>query len=342
VKKTLLWLIVVTIIAVFSLAGCSEAASKTTETVEPAAEEPVAEAPAEEEPAAEEADNDYFVAYIAKNTVDVFQNTLNSAAGLYLDELVASGDIGSWQLFDGLTDPVTQVGLVDDAINMGADIVVMMPCEAAGCVPCVTKCVEADIPIVLFSVKTDNWELANAYIGRDDIQIGEMVAEFVREQIPGGGGWAHLQGVIGNTAQIDRGTGMHNVMDKDENWTLLDEQTAEWQGEKAMKFAEDWLTKYGDDLNAILCDNDQMSSAAQSVMNAADRSDVICIGVDGNPGPMEMIKNGELLATVKQDGEGMMRETVKIANLILQGKEVPKETVIDAILVTQDNIDDHL
>lgn len=271
-----------------------------------------------------EAKSDFKIAYIAKNTVDIFHARVNAAAKEALDGLVAKGEIGSWNLYDGLTDPVTQVNLIEDAINMGADLVIVLPAEAAGSAPVITRCAEEKIPCIVVNSRTVNTnELATAYVGSDDVQAGEMMAKFIQEKLPNGGGYAHLQGVIGNSAQIERGIGMHNVLDKDKKWTLLGgaEQTAEWQAEKAIKFAEDWLAKYGKELNAIICDNDDMSSAVQAVMNSAGRKDIVCIGVDGNKGPMTMVKNGELLATIYQDGSGQVTKAIELANQVLQDRK---------------------
>ncbi|MDP3012259.1 MAG: substrate-binding domain-containing protein [Candidatus Hydromicrobium sp.] len=344
-KKLLLWIVVlvlsISMVAAFSLYGCKPAEEAAAPAEEEVAEE---EAPAEEAPA-EEAESDFFVAYIAKNTVDVFHQTLNTAAQIALDALVANGEIGSWQLYDGLTDPVTQVNLVEDAINMGADLVIVLPAEAAGSAPVVSRCAEENIPCIVVNSTTENTsELATAYVGSDDVQAGEMMAKFVQEQLPDGGGYGHIQGVLGNSAQISRGEGIHNILDSDEKWTLLDgcEQTGEWQAEKAVKFAEDWLAKYGEELNAIICDNDDMSSAVQTSMNTAGRSDIVCIGVDGNKGPMTMVQNGELLATILQDGAAQVTTAIELGNKVLHGEEVAKETMIDFVLITIDNVGQYL
>jgi inositol transport system substrate-binding protein len=288
-------------------------------------------------------EGEWIVAYIAKNTVDAFHATINVAATRELNALKASGKIANWYLLDGLTDPITQNNLLEDAINMGADIVIMLPAEAAGCAPMLVRAQEVGLPVIVVNSKTDNTdELATAYVGSNDVQAGEMMAQFVMDQLPQGGGWAHLQGIIGNSAQIERGIGIHKLLDNQPNWTMLEEQSAEWQAEKAVRFAEDWLTKFGDKLNAIICDNDDMSSAVQAAMNAAGRSDIVCIGVDGNVGPLTMVKNGELRATIYQDGAGQVLKAIELAMKVLAGEEVPKETMIDFVLVTQENVDQYL
>jgi len=290
-------------------------------------------------------DDEFIVGYIAKNTVDAFHATINNAAKVALDALVADGTIDKWNLYDGLTDPVTQNNLLEDALNMGADLIILLPAEAAGCAPILERCKEENVPIIVVNSMTDNTaELATSYVGSNDVQAGEMMADFVVEQLPNGGGYGHLQGIIGNSAQIQRGEGLHKVLDVNPSWKLLDgcEQTAEWQAEKAVKFAEDWLAKYGDQLNAIICDNDDMSSAVQAAMNAAGRSDIVCIGVDGNAGPLAMVKAGELKATVFQDGAGQVTTAIGLIKDIKEGKTVEKNVTVPFVLVTSENVDEYL
>jgi ABC-type sugar transport system substrate-binding protein len=285
------------------------------------------------------------VGYIAKNSVDVFHYPINTAATKLLNDLKAQGTIDDWHFYDGLTDPVTQVQLLNDAINMGCNYIIMLPAEAAGCAPMLTTCKEKNIPVIVVNSKTNNTdELATSYVGSDDVQAGEIMAKFVQAQIPGGGGYGHLQGIIGNSAQIQRGQGLHNILDKDSKWTLLSgaEQGAEWQAEKAVRFAEDWLAKFGQGLNSIICDNDDMSSAVQAAMNAANRRDIVAIGVDGNAGPLAMIKSGDLRATVFQDGVGQVTKAIELMVDVINGKTVPREVMVDFVLVTKDNVDTYL
>lgn len=328
------------------LVACSSGTTTTTTTAAAAVTTAATAADTTKAPAdTTAAKKDIIVGYIAKNTVDAFHAVVNKAATEKLDALKADGTIKDWHLLDGLTDPVTQVNLLQDAINMGCNAIIVLPAEAAGSAPIVEQCAAANIPCFVVNSKTDNTdELATAYIGSDDVQAGEMMAKFVQENVPAGGGYGHLQGIIGNSAQIQRGEGLHNILDTDTKWALLDgcEQTAEWQAEKAVKFAEDWLTKYGTKLNAIICDNDDMSSAVQTAMNAAGRKDIVCIGVDGNAGPLQMVKSGEMLATIKQDGAGQVTKAIDLMVDFFAGKEVAKSTMIDFVLVTKDNVDSFL
>jgi len=283
------------------------------------------------------------VAYIAKNTVDAFHATLNSAAKEALDALVADGTIAKWQLYDGLTDPITQVNLIEDAINNGANFVVLLPAESQGSAPVVTRCKDAGIPIVVINSKTNNTdELANAFVGSNDVQAGEMMAQFVQQQLPEGGKYAHMMGIVGNSAQIDRGQGIKNVMEADTKWESVGDFAADWSADKAVQFATDAVNKYGAELKAIICDNDDMSSAVQAYCNSVERSDIVCIGVDGNKGPMTMVKQGSLKATILQDGAAQVKAGIALIPDIIAGKAVEKTIMIPFVLVDASNVDQYL
>lgn len=322
---------VMSFVACASSAPAAPAAAEATAAPEAAATEAPAEAPA------------IHVAYIAKNTVDAFHATLNGAAKVALDALVANGTIADWQLYDGQTDPIIQTNLIEDAINNGANFVILLPAEAEGSAPVVSRCAEAGIPIVVVNSMTNNTtDLATAFVGSNDVQAGEMMAQFVLEKITDGGKYAHMMGIVGNSAQIQRGEGIANIMGAQSTWSSVGDFAADWSADKAVSFATDALTQYGDEIKAIICDNDDMSSAVQAYCNSIGRTDIICIGVDGNAGPLQMVKDGTLLATVLQDGAAQVTTAVNLIPDIIAGKTVEKSIMVPFTLVTSENVDQYL
>lgn len=287
------------------------------------------------------------VAYMAKNTVDAFHATMNHKAGELLDTMKAEGLIDDWQLYDATTDPAMQVSLLEDAISNGSNYVLLQPCEKSGSDPVVTRCAELNIPIVVINSFTDSTEeKAAGYAYSNDYDAGTMMADYVMSKLPDGGKFAHIMGVVGTSAAILRGEGVSDKMNADSGWECVGNYPADWLAEKAVGFATDAITQYGDELKAIVCDNDDMSSAVQGYCNSIERADVVCIGVDGNKGPLTMIKEGTLGATVFQDGEGQVTYAIDtILRAIITGKTDGvnmKNGNIPFILVTKDNVDQYL
>ena len=340
-KKKVLAMVMAVAMTVGMLAGCGSKAEET------ATDAPAAETTTTEAEASTSVSGDVKVAYMAKNVVDAFAVNMNNYVGEQLDKMKEEGLITDLQLFDATTDPSIQVSELEDAINNGFNFFLLQPCEAAGSDPVVTRCAEKGFPCIVINSTTEStMTKASGYAGSDDVQAGEMMGQYILDKIPEGGTYVHMMGVVGNSAQVQRTEGIQKTLTEEAGWTNGGDYAAEWLAEKAVGFATDAITQYGDDLKAIVCDNDDMSSAVQAYCNSVNRSDIICIGVDGNQGPLSMIKEGTLDATIFQDGVGQCDYAVNtIARAIITGKTDGVEmfkTDVPFILVTKDNVDQYL
>lgn len=289
-------------------------------------------------------DGKIVVGYISKNIVDPFHAPINDSAKETLDGLKKDGTIDDWTgILDGETDAGKQIDRADECLAKKCDYVLILPAEATATDPAVTKLADAGVKVMVVNSKTDSTDdVAASYSGSDDVQAGEMLAQWVIDQVPDGGKYAHCQGIIGNSAQIQRGQGIENLMKDNDKFESVGDFPCEWSADKAANVATDMMSKYGDELKAIICDNDDMSSAAQKVCNDAGRTDIICVGVDGNKNPLEMVKAGELGATVLQDGVGQMASAIDTILKDAKGETVEKEIMVPFVLVTKDNVDEYL
>ena len=287
-------------------------------------------------------DGKIVVGYISKNLTDPFHAPINSTAEEVLQGMVDDGTIDEFTgILDGNTDAAKQCDLAQDCINMGCDYVILLPAEAVASDPALTALVDAGAKVVVVNSKTDSTDdLALTYCGSDDVYAGELMADYVMEKVPDGGVYLHCQGVIGNSAQIQRGEGILNKLD--DKWELAADVPCDWAADRATNAAQDYMNQYGEELKAIICDNDDMSSAAQLACNESGREDIVCIGVDGNQGPLSMIKEGTLGATVLQDGVGQITAGINAVKADIAGEAVEKEYSIPFVLVTAENVDEYL
>lgn len=325
--------------------GASGDSAAPAEDAAPAQEEEAA-APAEDAAAGGDRNGDgkIIVGYISKNLTDPFHGPINAHGQEVFDGLVADGTIDDWTgILDGNTDPAKQCDLAQDCINYNCDYVIILPAESAGSDPAVTAMVDAGIAVVVVNSKTDSTDdIALTYCGSDDVYAGELMGEFVQEKVPDGGVFVHCQGVIGNSAQIARGQGIANTIETNSAWTKAADVPCDWDPSKAINAFSDYLAQYGDDLKAVICDNDDMSSAVQAEANAKGREDIVCIGVDGNQGPLQMVKEGTLQATVLQDGVGQLQAGIDAITKSINGETVDKEYSVPFVVVTSENVDQYL
>lgn len=289
-------------------------------------------------------DGKIIVGYISKNIVDPFHAPINDYAKETLDGLKKDGTIDDWTgVLDGETDANKQIDRADECIAKNCDYVIILPAEATASDAAVTKMTDAGVKVIVVNSKTDSTDdVAMAYVGPDDVEAGKMLAQWVIDNVPDGGKYAHCQGVIGNSAQIQRGQGIEELMKANDKFESVGDFPCEWQADKAANVATDMINQYGDELKAIICDNDDMSSAAQKACNDAGRKDIVCVGVDGNENPLQMVKDGTMGATVLQDGPGQVGGAIDLIKKAINGETTEKEVMIPFVLVTKDNVDEYL
>ena len=289
-------------------------------------------------------DGKIVVGYISKNFTDPFHAPINARAKEYFDQAVKDGVIDEWTgLLDGETDPNKQIDRAADCISKQCDIVIFLPAEAEASDPALTQMADAGILVIEVNSKSASCdEKAIAYVGSDDVEAGNMLAQWVVDNCPDGGKFIHCNGVLGNSAQIQRTEGMHAIMDEHPEFEMVGDFDTKWDGNLAADAASDSIAKYGDELVAIICDNDGMSSAAQKMCNDSGREDIICIGVDGVEVPMQMVKDGSLKATILQDGVGQINGSIAIVEALVKGESFDPAPVIPFVLITQDNVDDYM
>lgn len=347
--------LVMAVMLVFGTAACGSErnASETSQTTEKSATEEKVEVTSDDENVATKessnavdvnGDGKIVVGYITKNLTDPFFAPIIAYAQEKFPEMVDSGVIDEWTgILDGETDPNKQIDRADECLTKKCDIVVIFPAEYEASDPAVTKLTDQGIKVIVVNAKTASTDaVATAYCGSDDIYAGELMGQWMIASCPDGGKYIHCQGIIGNSAALQRGEGISNILNKNEKFECVGEIACEWSGDKAANAATDAINQYGDELVAIVCDNDDMSSAAQRACNNAGRSDIACVGVDGNQNPLKMIKNGEMGATVLQDGVGQIKAAVTVIEGLVNGQNVEKYPSIPFVLITKDNVDLYL
>ena len=323
-----------------SLVACGEKGDKPAEDSAPASSDA---APAAK-PGDVNGDGKIVVGYISKNLTDPFHAPINAYAETTIEQMKKDGVIDDWTgVLDGETDPNKQIDRADECITKGADYVIILPAESEASDPAVTKLVDQGVKVIVVNSKTVSTdEKAIAYCGSNDVEAGRMLADWVIKNVPNGGKYIHCTGILGNSAQIERGQGIMEVMEKHPEFEMVGEPDTQWSGDKAANATTDAIAQYGEELVAVIADNDDMSSAAQRAANDAGRSDIVCVGVDGNQNPLQMVKNGELGATVLQDGVGQLAAGIDVIKAAIEGREFDKAPVIPFVLVTKDNVDQYL
>ena len=105
----------------------------------------------------------------------------------------------------------------------------------------------------------------------------------------------------------------------------------------------DWITKFGDQLNAIVLadDSDQAVGAIEAV-KAAGRDDIIVVAAGLSKQGAELIQAGDLSAASYQSCQGDAGLAVGTVAMFFNGEEIPRVSYISTDVVTGENVESFL
>lgn len=243
--------------------------------------------------------------------------------------------------YDGNNDASEQLRQVETMIADNVDAIILNPQDADACVACVEAAMEAGIPV--FGVNTMvNSDDLTSYIGSQDVGAGEEIMQFMIDHM-GTDSFkiVVLEGPMGQSAQLQRWEGINNVLANYPDIEILAYDTANWSRSEAMTLMETWLTAYGDEIQAVIGENDEMALGAREAIDA-EGLDIPCIGIDGITDAVAAVQEGRMIASDFQDAEGQIQGAIDAAVAYTNGEEVEKEIWIPFQMITPENAEEYV
>jgi ABC-type sugar transport system substrate-binding protein len=181
----------------------------------------------------------------------------------------------------------------------------------------------------------------------DDQKSGYLIAKelFKTFKTPNKGKILAVQGMLANSAAINRFKGLQKALAENKNVQLLDNQAGDWDPKKALTITETWLSKYKD-LDGIWVANDGMAMAVIQALKAKGLNGKIKVcGVDGIDDAVTAIKAGDMCATVGsnpwlQGGYGLSYAYAAYKGTLDVSKMQPSERMFftPGILINKSNV----
>jgi ABC-type sugar transport system substrate-binding protein len=278
------------------------------------------------------------IGYACPNINNTFQTYLVDAAKAY-----AAKNNVELIVVDGQQDVIKQQDQVKDLIEQGVQALMVTPADTSAMEPVTQAAKDAGIPLVYFNTNPypdGKMPEGTYYVGSQEVTAGELQMGYAGEKLGGKGNVCILMGGLTYEASFERTQGVENVIrDKYPDIKVLAKETADWQREKAVSVVENWITAYGDKINAIFANNDEMALGAINALKTAGKNNVMVFGVDATPDGIKAIEDGSLTATVFQDAVGQSEGAMEIAIKAIHKEPIP-ETVkwIPYVLVTKENV----
>jgi inositol transport system substrate-binding protein len=245
---------------------------------------------------------------------------------------------------DGQAESALQISQVENLISRGVDAIILVPVSNAALAQTINQCQEAGVKLVIANLMPDEEDLAriDAYVGSESIDAGLIQAEWVAEALGGEGNVGILVGDMGLEVARMRTQGNKDVFAQHPGIQVVRELEGQWDRGNAITIVENWLSSsIGDDLDAIVANNDEMAIGAFFAARQVGRDDLIIAGIDATPDALEYLGRG-IDVTVFQSGLGQGYGAAELAYNLIRGQAVEKLNWIPFELVTPDLRDEYL
>ena len=326
-----------------SLVACGGSSSSSSASASSAASTSSASSEAASESSASSASSESTTSGAEGLSIGATYYTLQTEFCMRMDNAAkkwAEANGVTYTSYDGNNDASTQLSQVETMIADGVDAIILNPQDADACSACVDAAVEAGIPIIGVNTMVNNDNLT-AYVGSQDVSAGEDIMNYMIDYIGEDEfNIVVLEGPMGQSAQLQRIEGIENVLADYPNIKILAQNTANWSRSEAMSLMETWLTTYGDEIDAVVAENDEMALGAREAIEAEGK-DIPCIGIDGITDAVSAVESGKMIASDFQNAEGQIEGALETAVKCVNGEEFETEVWIPFEMITPDNYADY-
>lgn len=230
----------------------------------------------------------------------------------------------------------------DNIITSGFKTILFNPTDEKGSVANVKAAKEAGIPVFCMDRKIDASNLAVSQIRSDNYSGCVLLGQHFVKTLGRKGSYVELLGLLGDNNTWTRSKGFHSVVDNYHDLKMVDQQTGEFDRNKAMDVMESMLQAYPN-IDAVFCGNDEMAMGAYQAVLAAGKTDQIKVfGFDGAADVIDAIRDGKIEATVMQFPKTMAKIAAEYADRYIKGERNFNQKVpVPVELVTKENVDNY-
>jgi ribose transport system substrate-binding protein len=271
---------------------------------------------------------------------------INSAA----EEEAAKYDDIDFKMAEGTNDANLQISQIETFINDKVDAIVLLPTDGAALTDVARKAMDAGIPVINVDREFSSPFAARATVLGDNygmgVSAGTYACQLIEENDIADPVIAEIAGIDALPLTQDRSKGFADAL-KSCDQEVDNRVAAEFTVESGEAQASN-LLQAAPKIDIIWNHDDDQGVGVKAAFDNANRDEFFFIGGAGSCNAMQWIQDGEMEATVlyppTQAADG-----IRLARLIAQDKgmsdlvqvEVPKRIVLNAPVVTKDNVKEY-
>jgi ribose transport system substrate-binding protein len=237
---------------------------------------------------------------------------------------------------DAQNDTLKQVSQIREFIAAKVDLLIVSPKEAVPLTPPVSEAFKAGIPVIVLDRRVTGSDYTE-FIGADNKKIGRYLGQWIVKTLGGKGNVVELKGLMTSTPGQDRDSGFREGI-KGSDIKIVFEADMKWLEPNARKEMESALAT-NPKVDLVYGHNDPGAHGAYLAAKAAGREkDMKFVGIDALPQEGQAyVRQGILSASFEYPTGGDV--AIEKALEVLNGKQIPKEIVLDSRVFTKDNVD---
>ncbi len=246
---------------------------------------------------------------------------------------------------DSANSQITQNDQVEQLLRKGIDVLILNPVDRTAAVYLLRMAHAYGVPVVCINREPVYEDLAlyeNVYyVGSDPKESGTMSGELIAEYFSAhpqadknGDGviqYVMLKGEPGHQdATLRTAYSVQAIQRAGFVMENLVEESAMWQRAIAQERMSHIIASYGERIECVIANNDEMALGAIEALKAAgffteDRF-LPVVGVDATSHAIAALKEGTLLGTVLNDGENMGDAATQLALLLAKKEPINAQT----------------
>ena len=239
---------------------------------------------------------------------------------------------------DGRSSQSTQMDQVDRFLARQCDVLCVNLVDRTAAAVIIDKAEAEGVPLIYFNrqpVAEDiqRWDQIY-YVGADARESGELQGRLVldawradRESLDRSGDgilqYVMLEGEPGHQDSLLRTEySIKAVVDGGVEVEKLANETANWNRAQAAARTAQWLEEFGDGIEVIFSNNDDMALGAIDALASTPRERwPLIVGVDATAPALEAVAAGQLYGTVHNDGRGQAQAMMALALALWEGED---------------------
>lgn len=240
------------------------------------------------------------------------------------------------------SDAYQQVTSVEDMISGGVDVLLVSCQEENALSSVLQKAADAGIKVVMVDTDCSLFEDKVTYIGTDNYNAAYDGAKEFATHLEEGSQVVILRGKLGDMNHENRTKGLTEGLEES-GMSVLEVQDANCETDKAASAMEAWLSKYPNEIDAVMVTSDSMAVGAATAIKGAGAKGIKVCGFDGFQAALSLFETDEIEMIIAQKPYEIGKDGMKDGLAALLDGETFDSYIDPGIaIIDKDNYKDHL